>query len=78
MSLDERNQILTTNLYVFFEWNDKRLKWNISNYGNTEAISVPANNFWLPDLAILNTVAGTSSLIVYPTNQNIQICSITI
>ena len=43
VSLDERNQILTTNLYVFFEWNDPRLQWEKNNYDDCETITVSAS-----------------------------------
>ena len=72
VSLDEKNQILTTNFYLMLKWGDPRLMWNPLEYNNISSIIVPANKFWLPDLAIMNS-ALTSAFINYPSNQNLII-----
>jgi nicotinic acetylcholine receptor beta-4 len=74
VSLDEKNQILTTSFYMFLKWGDPRLMWNSTKYKNITSIIAPSSKFWLPDLAIMNS-ALTSNFIVYPSNQNIIIFS---
>jgi hypothetical protein len=69
VTLDEKNQILTTSFYLLLSWNDPRLSWKPENYNGIKTITVPASNFWLPDLAILNAVS-TNNLITYSPNQN--------
>ena len=74
VSLDEKNQILTTSFYMLLKWGDPRLMWNKAKYKNISSITVPASRFWLPDLAIMNS-ALTSNFITYPSNQNVIIFS---
>lgn len=70
VSLDEKNQILTTSFYLMLKWIDQRLMWDPMQYNNITSIIVPANKFWLPELAIMNS-ALSSNFITYPSNQNI-------
>lgn len=45
--MDERNQILTTNVWLEQEWLDERLEWNKSDYNNLDKIRVPCNRIWV-------------------------------
>jgi hypothetical protein len=72
VSLDEKNQILTTNIYLYLSWCDKRLTWNPANYSNVLLIQIPANKVWLPDLSIMNA-AGTTNMIPIASNQYVAI-----
>ena len=72
VSLDEKNQILTTSFDILLNWNDPRLKWDPSSYKNITTIMVPASSFWLPDIAIMNSASG-SNLIKYESNLNMLI-----
>jgi hypothetical protein len=69
MMLDEKNQILTSSFYIMTEWSDPRLKWDPNAYSNIESIIVPASNFWLPDIAIINA-ASAPNMVQYPSNLN--------
>lgn len=55
VSVDEKNQILTLNMYVNQQWLDTRLSWNEYEYGNISQITVIAKSIWLPDTTILNS-----------------------
>lgn len=55
VSIDEKNQIMTASFYIGQAWEDPRLAWNPILYDNITFINVPASNFWLPDLYVLNT-----------------------
>jgi hypothetical protein len=72
ISLDEKNQVLTTNFYLLLQWNDPRLSWDPSSYGNTYVVTLPYSYFWVPDVAIMNA-AGINTLISYPPNQYITL-----
>jgi hypothetical protein len=72
VSLDEKNQILTTSFYLLLKWADPRLMWNPDLYKSLKSITVTASQFWLPDLAIMNA-ASTTNFISYSSNQNIII-----
>ena len=70
--IDEKSQIMTSSFYLTLLWKDPRLMWNLTQYGYHTYITVGANNFWLPDIAILNG-ASTNNFIQINSNQNILI-----
>jgi hypothetical protein len=60
-SIDEKNQLLITNLYVTQYWKDDRLAWNLSSHNDIKWIRVQATKIWVPDTYIINaadTIAG--------------------
>lgn len=74
VTLDEKNQLLTSSFYLLLNWNDPRLMWNKTVYNNVDSIVAGASAFWLPDMAIINS-GSASNLITLPSNQNIIITS---
>ena len=54
MYVDEKNQILTTNVWLNLEWTDVNMKWNKSEYGNVEDIRIPPHKLWKPDVLMYN------------------------
>ncbi|XP_055864305.1 neuronal acetylcholine receptor subunit beta-3-like isoform X1 [Biomphalaria glabrata] len=59
LDLDEKNQILSTSVWIYEEWKDEMLQWSPSDYEGQTAIMIPADNVWLPDIFIFNR-AGTN------------------
>ena len=55
VSFDERNQVLTTNFFLLIGWRDPRCSWDPKKYNDVQFIVAPAEKFWIPDLAILNS-----------------------
>ncbi|XP_023333966.1 neuronal acetylcholine receptor subunit alpha-7 isoform X2 [Eurytemora carolleeae] len=55
IDVDEKNQILTTNIWLNLEWNDANLKWNASEYGNVADVRIPPKYIWKPDLLMYNS-----------------------
>jgi len=55
IDVDEKNQILTTNIWLNLEWNDVNLKWNKSEFGNIQDIRIPPKHIWKPDLLMYNS-----------------------
>ena len=53
--MDERNQVLTTNVWLEQEWKDERLTWNKSEFNNLDKIRLPCNRLWLPDIVLYNS-----------------------
>eukprot|EP00095_Tigriopus_kingsejongensis_P011409 snap_masked-scaffold508_size152036-processed-gene-0.11 protein:Tk11409 transcript:snap_masked-scaffold508_size152036-processed-gene-0.11-mRNA-1 annotation:"hypothetical protein DAPPUDRAFT_39496" len=51
---DEKNQVMTTNVWFDQEWNDALLRWNPSDFGGVKAIRVPCDRIWLPDMVLYN------------------------
>ncbi|ESO02874.1 hypothetical protein HELRODRAFT_81201 [Helobdella robusta] len=58
IDLDERNQIMTTNVWVTQTWFDPALVWKPKEFGNVDMIYVPANSIWVPDIVLYNTADG--------------------
>ena len=58
ISLDEKNQILSTTSFISQTWYDPRLSWNKSANDNIEVIMVSLKNLWLPDTIVINSANG--------------------
>ena len=69
VSLDEKNQILTTSIYLYVNWYDGRLTWNLSDHNDTDSVKVTSTRLWLPDLFVINT-ANTNGFITF-SNSNL-------
>lgn len=59
LSIDEKQQIMTSSLYISQTWFDDRLTWTPSSSNNIEVVMLPAKSIWIPDTMILNS-ADTS------------------
>jgi len=67
MDVDEKDQILTSNVWLNLEWTDNNLRWNESEYGNVKDIRVPPSQIWAPDILMYNS-ASESFDSTYATN----------
>uniref|UniRef100_X2B6Z0 Neurotransmitter-gated ion-channel ligand-binding domain-containing protein n=1 Tax=Capitella teleta TaxID=283909 RepID=X2B6Z0_CAPTE len=54
MDMEEKNQVLITNVWLEHEWRDERIKWNPKDYNNLRVLRVPASKLWLPDIVLYN------------------------
>ncbi|XP_076873779.1 neuronal acetylcholine receptor subunit beta-3a isoform X1 [Brachyhypopomus gauderio] len=52
VDVDEKNQLMTTNVWLWQEWTDCKLRWNPEDYGGITSIRVPSENIWLPDIVL--------------------------
>ncbi|CAD6184307.1 unnamed protein product [Caenorhabditis auriculariae] len=52
--MDERNQVLTINVWLDQEWNDELLRWKPEEFGGIETIRIPCDLIWLPDIVLYN------------------------
>ncbi|CAJ0954853.1 unnamed protein product, partial [Mesorhabditis belari] len=52
--MDERNQVLTINVWLDQEWDDELLRWNPSQFGGITSIRLPCDLIWLPDIVLYN------------------------
>ncbi|XP_078693917.1 neuronal acetylcholine receptor subunit alpha-10-like [Branchiostoma floridae x Branchiostoma belcheri] len=50
INLDEKNQVLTAEVWLRLKWTDEFLTWNVSEYGGIETIATQAENIWRPDM----------------------------
>lgn len=53
--VDEKNQVLTTNIWLDQSWVDEKLGWDPTHYNNLTVLRIPCNNIWLPDIVLYNS-----------------------
>ncbi|XP_059160025.1 acetylcholine receptor subunit alpha-like isoform X2 [Physella acuta] len=58
IDIDEKNQIMTTNVWLRQEWTDKKLTWLAAEYGGVDHLYVPSEHIWLPDIVLYNNADG--------------------
>ncbi|XP_073074900.1 neuronal acetylcholine receptor subunit beta-3 isoform X3 [Manis javanica] len=58
VDVDEKNQLMTTNVWIKQEWIDYKLRWNPPEYGGIRSIKVPSESLWLPDIVLLENADG--------------------
>ncbi|XP_066578427.1 acetylcholine receptor subunit epsilon [Amia ocellicauda] len=72
ISLNEKEETLTTNVWIEIQWNDYRLAYNSSEYDGIDVIRVPSNTVWLPDIVLENNIDGKfdvayyANVLIYP------------
>ncbi|XP_037079754.1 neuronal acetylcholine receptor subunit alpha-7-like isoform X5 [Pollicipes pollicipes] len=67
IDVDEKNQLLITNVWLNLEWNDVNLRWNASEYGGVQDLRIPPKKIWKPDVLMYNS-ADEKFDSTYPTN----------
>ncbi|KAK1903124.1 Acetylcholine receptor subunit alpha [Dissostichus eleginoides] len=60
ISVDEVNQIVSSNVRLKQQWEDVNLKWNPQDYGGIKKIRIPSKDIWRPDLVLYNNFAATT------------------
>ncbi|NXP53182.1 ACHG protein, partial [Heliornis fulica] len=65
ISLNEREETLTTNVWIEMQWSDYRLRWDPENYDNIQLLRVPSTMVWLPDVVLENNIDGTFEITLY-------------
>ncbi|XP_054635394.1 neuronal acetylcholine receptor subunit alpha-9-I [Dunckerocampus dactyliophorus] len=68
--MDERNQVLTTYLWIRQVWHDANLKWNKEDYDDLEMINIPSDLVWKPDIVLYNKADEELS---GPSNTNVKL-----
>ncbi|XP_045391196.1 neuronal acetylcholine receptor subunit beta-3 [Lemur catta] len=58
VDVDEKNQLMTTNVWLKQEWTDHKLRWNPDEYGGINSIKVPSESLWLPDIVLFENADG--------------------
>uniref|UniRef100_A0A8C4YD04 5-hydroxytryptamine receptor 3A n=1 Tax=Gopherus evgoodei TaxID=1825980 RepID=A0A8C4YD04_9SAUR len=52
LSVDEKNQVLTTYIWYRQHWIDEFLRWNPEDFDNITQMSLPTQSIWVPDILI--------------------------
>ncbi|CAD5208837.1 unnamed protein product [Bursaphelenchus xylophilus] len=58
INVDEKDQIMHTNVWLTLKWKDFQMKWNPVNYGGIKQIRVNPDKVWLPDIVLFNNADG--------------------
>jgi len=76
IDVDERSQVLSTNVWIRQYWNDPYLSWNVSKWSNISFLSISPKKIWIPDITLYNNANdgfqglqdfGKTKISVYPT-----------
>lgn len=70
ISLNEKEEALTTSVWIEMNWCDYRLSWDqpprSALYGNiTAPLRMPSEGIWLPDIILENNVDGQFEVALY-------------
>uniref|UniRef100_A0A674AG04 Cholinergic receptor, nicotinic, gamma n=1 Tax=Salmo trutta TaxID=8032 RepID=A0A674AG04_SALTR len=70
ISLNEKEEALTTSVWIEMKWCDYRLSWDQPPrsilYGNlTSQMRIPSKSIWLPDIILENNVDGKFEIAMY-------------
>ncbi|XP_028257594.1 neuronal acetylcholine receptor subunit alpha-7-like isoform X2 [Parambassis ranga] len=55
MDVDEKNQVLTTNIWLRLYWNDYYLQWDKDEYPGVSNVRFPDHLIWKPDILLYNS-----------------------
>lgn len=56
VELDQKKEILSTNSWLSFVWQDDLISWNTSDYKGIMSVTVPQEKIWLPEIVVDNSV----------------------
>ncbi|KAM9242010.1 neuronal acetylcholine receptor subunit beta-2 [Dugong dugon] len=65
ISVHEREQIMTTNVWLTQEWEDYRLAWKPEEFDNMKKVRLPSKHIWLPDVVLYNNADGMYEVSFY-------------
>ncbi|GCC39190.1 hypothetical protein chiPu_0022832, partial [Chiloscyllium punctatum] len=51
---NEKNEEMTTNVFMNLAWTDYRLRWDPKDYSGIDVLRIPCGKVWLPDIVLLN------------------------
>ncbi|XP_060924490.1 neuronal acetylcholine receptor subunit alpha-7a [Limanda limanda] len=55
IDVDEKNQVLTTNIWLHLLWNDNYLQWNPEEFPGVANVRFPETLIWKPDILLYNS-----------------------
>uniref|UniRef100_F7DHW1 Cholinergic receptor nicotinic gamma subunit n=1 Tax=Monodelphis domestica TaxID=13616 RepID=F7DHW1_MONDO len=65
ISLNEREEALTTNVWIEMQWCDYRLRWDPRDYEDVWVLRIPSTMVWRPDIVLENNVDGVFEVALY-------------
>uniref|UniRef100_A0A0K0FIA8 Acetylcholine receptor subunit beta-type acr-3 (inferred by orthology to a C. elegans protein) n=1 Tax=Strongyloides venezuelensis TaxID=75913 RepID=A0A0K0FIA8_STRVS len=65
INVDEKNQVMHTNVWLTIEWTDYQMRWDPRNYGEIQTIRISPDRMWLPDIVLFNNADGNYEVSFY-------------
>ncbi|XP_015907670.1 acetylcholine receptor subunit beta-like 1 [Parasteatoda tepidariorum] len=75
INVNEKNQIMTSNVWLQLVWSDYQLRWDEADYGGINVLRLPPDKVWKPDIVLFNNADGNyevrykSNVLIYPEGQ---------
>ncbi|XP_073983117.1 nicotinic acetylcholine receptor beta1 [Rhodnius prolixus] len=75
INVNEKNQIMKSNVWLRLVWNDYQLRWDEADYGGIGVLRLPPDKVWKPDIVLFNNADGNyevrykSNVLIYPTGE---------
>jgi len=72
ISVNEKNQIMKSNVWLRLVWEDYQLQWDEADYGGISVLRLPPDKVWKPDIVLFNNADGNyevrykSNVLIYP------------
>uniref|UniRef100_A0AC35G6F1 Uncharacterized protein n=1 Tax=Panagrolaimus sp. PS1159 TaxID=55785 RepID=A0AC35G6F1_9BILA len=58
IDVDEKDQIMHSNIWLTLKWKDYQMVWDPKLYGDIKEIRVAPDKVWLPDIVLFNNADG--------------------
>ncbi|KAM9597166.1 acetylcholine receptor subunit epsilon [Trichechus inunguis] len=62
ISLKEKEQTLTSSVWIGIDWQDYRLNYSKADFGGIKTLRVPSEHVWLPEIVLENNIDGQFGL----------------
>lgn len=73
ININEKSQVMTSNVWQQFYWKDYQFKWEPAQYGGISVLRLPPDKVWRPDIVLFNNADGNyearykSNVLIYNT-----------
>ncbi|TRY67230.1 hypothetical protein TCAL_05369, partial [Tigriopus californicus] len=67
IDINEKDQVISTNMWLNLKWQDYSLMWSPTEYGNISDIRLPPHKIWTPDILLTNSASQVFNP-THPTN----------
>lgn len=64
VSIDDKQQIMTSSSFVSQTWTDERLTWTPNSTYNFSVVMLPVKSLWIPDTFVLNSADAIGYLTI--------------
>ncbi|KAK2716449.1 acetylcholine receptor subunit beta-like 1 [Artemia franciscana] len=72
IDVNEKNQVMKSNVWLRLMWNDYQLQWDEADYGGIKVLRLPPDKVWKPDIVLFNNADGNyevrykCNVLIYP------------